>query len=214
VFAQSRLLVRIVTSALILLALSGCAPLAPSHEIPARPDFIHAGVQVGDTVDINLKNGEKRSFTVVAIGPDWIQGNEEQISFVDIEKLVKRSWTVPGNPCGTEKPAACDIPAVVRVLSDSADEYAERFHAACVTHDYCYAHGLATYGATRQECDDIFYEDMKRTCLGPAGLGVIDPENFSECQLVASQAHAAVQRFGEKHYLSTTSTVCEYRLMQ
>jgi coproporphyrinogen III oxidase len=108
-------------------------------------------------------------------------------------------------------PVGCSIPEVVLLLSGDYEEQAEKFHPACVTHDFCYRHGVATYGVTRDECDTAFYDDMKKTCKGLGGLGVLDIQGFGTCQLAANQTYEAVRRRGEEHFQTTTSTYCEYR---
>jgi hypothetical protein len=193
---------------------ASCAHGVPAHSIPPRPDYILAGVQVGDEVQVTTKTGERKTFIVQSVGPDLISGPEQSYAFSNIKELTKYSWARPAHPCGQKKPVGCDIPAVVQVFNDYADQLADKFHPACVTHDFCYGHGLATYGASRDECDAIFYEDMKKECLGFAGLGVIDMKEFATCQLVANQIYDIVQKFGEKYYLSAESTVCDYRLTQ
>lgn len=91
------------------------------------------------------------------------------------------------HPCGGGLPVGCSIPEVILLLSGEYEQQAEKFHPACVTHDFCYRHGFATYGATREECDAIIYDDMKKTCEGAGGLDVFD-------------------------FRTTTSTYCEYRV--
>ena len=98
------------------------------------------------------------------------------------------------------------------MLIDEYKEQAAKFHPACVTHDFCYRHGFATYGDTREKCDEIFLADMKKTCgkLGP--LSVMDAKNFSICRVAAEQTYNAVRLKGEPHYRTTMSTYCEFRL--
>jgi hypothetical protein len=81
----------------------------------------------------------------------------------------------------------------------------QRFRQACVFHDLCYRHGLATYGYTQSECDDILLEQAIRVCLsaGDAPLTIVAKTRrpqLSECQLDAKKVLAALQRFGFKHF--------------
>jgi coproporphyrinogen III oxidase len=115
------------------------------------------------------------------------------------------------HPCGGSLPVGCSIPTAVVVLIEAYEEQAEKFHGACVIHDFCYRHGAATYDLSREECDQEFYEGMKAACSGLGGLGILDPEDFAKCQLAANQTYEAVREHGEKHYQSSTSTVCEYK---
>ncbi len=195
----------------LIVALSACAQVVPAHKIPARPDFIRAGVQAGDSVEITTKDGEQRKFEVQDVTEIAIEGPSETILFSDIQSLVKRSWKEPGHPCGGGLPTGCSIPEVVLLLSNDYKNQAEKFRAACVTHDFCYRHGVATYNVTREECDSDFYDDMKEACGGLGGLGVLDIADFSICQVAAKQTFTAVRRHGQQHFQTTTSQYCEYR---
>ena len=204
-------LVAIVVIAALFASLSGCGHVTPAHNIPAKPDFIRAGIQAGDSVEITTKDGEQRKFRVRVVTENTIEGPTETIRFDDIQSLVKRSWQEPGHPCGGGLPTGCSIPAVALILSSDYETQSEKFRAACVTHDFCYRHGVATYNVTREECDSDFYDDMKEACGGLGGLGVLDIADFSKCQVAAKQTFAAVRRHGEQHFQSTTSQYCEYR---
>jgi hypothetical protein len=189
----------------------GCSHVTPSHEIRAKPEYIEAGVQTGDQVEITTKDGKYREFVVEDVSNNTIKGPSETIPFSDIQKIVKRSWTAPTHPCGGALPLGCSIPEVVLILSKEYAQQAEKFHPACVTHDFCSRHGVATYGATREECDTAMYDDMKKACKGMGGLGVLDVKEFGICQLAASQTYEAIRSHGEKHFQTTASTYCEYR---
>lgn len=196
---------------IVAVAASGCSHVVPSHDIPAKPEFIRAGVQAGDLVEVTTKDGEYREFKVTDVGTDVIEGPAETIRFAEIQSLVKRSWKEPAHPCGGGIPVGCSIPEVVLILSKRYQQQAEKFHPACVTHDFCYRHGFATYGVAREECDAVIYTDMKKACAGMGGLGALDVKEFGICQLAANQTFEAVRQHGEKHFLTTTSTYCEYR---
>jgi len=170
-----------------------------------------AGIQAGDLVEITTKNGKYREFVVEDVGTNYIEGPSETIRFNEIQSIVKRSWEEPAHPCGGSTPLGCSIPEVVLLLSDPYKQQAQKFHSSCVTHDFCYRHGFATYGATHAECDLVFYDDMKKACGGTGGLGVLDFEEFGKCQLAANSTYEAVRRYGEKYFRTTTSIYCEYR---
>jgi hypothetical protein len=195
----------------LAVAAQGCSHVVPSHEIRPKPEFIRVGVQVGDSVEITTIDGKYREFVVEDVGTDTIEGPDETIRFSEIQSVVKRSWKEPAHPCGGGIPVGCSIPEVVLILSEDYEQQAEKFHPACVKHDFCYRHGFATYGATREECDTVIYEDMKKACGGMGGLGVLDVKEFGICQFAANQTFEAVRRHGEKHFRTTTSTYCEYR---
>jgi len=203
--------IKSIASLFVVAALCGCAQVVPSHEIRAKPEHIRSGVQVGDSIEVTTKDGEYREFEVTNVTANTIEGPTETIPFSEITHLVKRSWKKPEHPCGGGKPVGCSIPEVVLVLSDDYQQQADKFHPACVTHDFCYRHGSATYGAKREECDQLFYVNMKSACGGTAGLGRFDFKEYGLCQLAARQTFEAVRRYGEPHYLATTGSYCEYR---
>lgn len=193
----------------VLLLTAACSTVSPKHEIPPRQDFILAGVQVGDTVEITTANGKQYKFKVTKISGFGIHGGERFIALGDITKLVKRSWIEPGHPCGAGEPVGCSIPEVVRLIEEYTDQ-AEKFHPACVTHDFCYRHGHATYGTSRAECDAVFLEQMKESCKGFAGLGVLDVKDHSICLVSATQTYEAVRKYGKQHFRTDSSTYCDY----
>ena len=114
------------------------------------------------------------------------------------------------HPCGELEPLGCSIPEAVLLFEDYAQQ-ADKFHRACVRHDLCYRHGNITYGLTREECDDEFYDMMKDSCAGTANLGLLDPEDYAKCQLAAQQTVAAVRKHGEKHFKLGSGSYCEYK---
>lgn len=203
---------RILLLILFIALASSCSIGTPKHDIPVRTEYIDAGVEVGDTLDITTKDGEEKTIIVVEIGMDYIEGEEGRIAISTIEKIVKRSFTEPGHPCGANEPVGCSIPEVVLLLSDQYKEQATKFHPACVTHDFCYRHGYATYGVEREQCDTAFLADMKASCGGMKGIGLLDLEQYSLCRIAADQTHGIVRLKGEQHFRTTTSSVCEYDL--
>lgn len=185
--------------------------MTPSHGIPVTSDYILAGVQAGDTVEITTKDGVEETMEVVAVSAAGIDGPDGLIPITDIDGIVKRSWKTPGHPCGNNEPVGCSIPEVMIVLSKDIEEQAETFRPACETHDYCYRHGFATYGARREECDTQFLEDMYDNCDGPAGLNKLDVPGYSICLAAATQMHDMIRRKGGAYFRTTTSTYCEFR---
>jgi hypothetical protein len=199
------------SSLFLLVLLTGCAQVTPAHDIPVKPEYIKAGIQVGDTIEVTTLDGEVHRFEVVDVQPHEIAGPDGAIAVTNIRSIKKRSWTVPIHPCGNNEPVGCSIPDVVLVISSDYAEQAEKYHPACVTHDFCYRHGFATYGLVREQCDAEFLQDMKQACAGYGGLGRLDVEQYGICQLAASQTYEAVRRKGEPSFRTTGSTYCEYR---
>ena len=202
---------RVIFIFLLLASVCGCAAITPTHEIPVRTEYIEAGVQVGDTLEITMTDGEERTIEVTGLRMDAIETPDGDISISKIQKIEKRSWTEPAHPCGASEPVGCSIPEVL-LLSERYKEQAEKFHPACVTHDFCYRHGAITYGVTREECDTEFLAQMKKTCGGYRGLGLLDLEQYSMCHTAAQQTYNVVRLKGEPHFRTSTGSYCEYKL--
>jgi hypothetical protein len=196
---------------LISATVSGCAAVTPSHDIPVKTEYIEAAVQVGDTLEVTMIDGEEKTIEVTGMRMDAIETADGDISISNIQKIVKRSWTEPAHPCGANEPVGCSIPEVL-LLSEEYKEQAEKFHPSCVTHDFCYRHGVVTYGVTREECDADFLAGMKKSCGGYRGLGLLDLEGYSICHTAAQQTYNVVRLKGEANFRTTTSSYCEYKL--
>lgn len=66
----------------------------------------------------------------------------------------------------------CSLPALTNIFFDGSRDLAgkrhlvlQRFRQACVFHDLCYRHGLATYGYNQNDCDRILQNAAFRLCL-------------------------------------------------
>lgn len=111
--------------------------------------------------------------------------------------------------CNFDDKWACSNPwlasAAATFLTVGISNYWEdKFSMACVRHDGCYRHGKATYGFSRTECDDMFYEDMKKA-VEESNIA-IRPTGY----MFAEAYYKAVQNFGDPHYHKNTSTYCLY----
>ena len=71
----------------------------------------------------------------------------------------------------------------------------QRFRQACVFHDLCYRHGIATYGYTQNSCDEILQEQAFRICVATAV-----PERISSCQSDAKRVAFGVKFGGFKFF--------------
>jgi hypothetical protein len=67
-----------------------------------------------------------------------------------------------------------------------------RFRQACAFHDFCYRHGLATYGYQQNDCDEMLQEHSFRICRYVFG----DEKTIDECRLEAKKITLAVRLFG------------------
>ena len=66
----------------------------------------------------------------------------------------------------------CSLPSILNVFFDGSKDddgkrhlVLQRFRQACVFHDLCYRHGLATYGYNQNDCDRVLQNEAFRLCL-------------------------------------------------
>jgi hypothetical protein len=66
----------------------------------------------------------------------------------------------------------CSLPSLANMFFDNSSNLAgkrhlvlQRFRQACVFHDLCYRHGLATYGYNQNDCDRVLQNEAFRLCL-------------------------------------------------
>ncbi|MBC9878704.1 hypothetical protein G8O24_15290 [Bradyrhizobium sp. INPA01-394B] len=66
----------------------------------------------------------------------------------------------------------CSLPALTNIFFDGSRDsrgkrhlVLQRFRQACVFHDLCYRHGLATYGYNQNDCDRILQNAAFRLCV-------------------------------------------------
>jgi len=102
----------------------------------------------------------------------------------------------------------CSIPRFSKlffprsVVRDRNATATDLFRQACVFHDLCYRHGLATYGYSQADCDQMLQEQAARICTNVGG---------EECQLNAKKVLAGVTNGGFDSYQSwRTSTYYEF----
>ena len=72
----------------------------------------------------------------------------------------------------------------------------QRFRQACVFHDLCYRHGLATYGYTQNDCDQVLQNEAFRLCLHPNGQS----RSAERCQTDSKMILAGVTFGGSNAY--------------
>lgn len=77
----------------------------------------------------------------------------------------------------------------------SAIPVRQRFRQACVFHDLCYRHGLATYGYSQNDCDELLQEQALRICMSVGGRTQLDA-----CQLDAKKFAFGVKLGGFDSY--------------
>jgi hypothetical protein len=102
----------------------------------------------------------------------------------------------------------CSIPALAKlffpraIVPNRSTTATHLFRQACVFHDMCYRHGLATYGYSQNDCDQMLQEHAARICTNVGG---------DECQLNAKKVLAGVTNGGFDAYQSwRTSTYYEF----
>lgn len=187
-----------------LTAIAACA-VVPTHEVLPYPDHISAGVAVGDRLRVTTRNGTTREIEVTALTEDALVTSSETISFENIKRITKQSWSPPDNPCDDNRPLGCSIHPAVRAVSEMHAEYARELRLPCSQHDYCYRYGYQTYGLERDECDALFLDEMQALCNTEHQLDIIER---SECLSIAAQMHSAVAGFGEQYFHK--DAYCEY----
>ena len=120
----------------------------------------------------------------------------------------------------------CSVPRFALRMFDAPqdvdDHVLHRFRQACVHHDLCYRHGLATYGYAQNDCDTLLLESAYRLCLVTKGEGKFDKETDPAqraadptrlCQLEAKRFLFGVSFFGSQHYKGwNQSTFFEFEL--
>jgi hypothetical protein len=205
---------RLVLTA-IWIGLAACAPTRP---VRTHPAYIAAAVAIGDSVRVETRDGDVMRFRVAGVADDEIVGaNGERVLIADIESLSVRSWSRVNQPCGEGRSMGCSVPLPVAVISVFHDHYRVRFEQACIQHDFCYRHGLATYGYDRADCDERFLTDMEAECeTGRFGTDVLvggaDLLSRGEvCRSAARQFYDAVRAYGEQAFRREESTVCRYQ---
>jgi hypothetical protein len=181
-------------------------------QVRPYPDFVAAEIQPGDRIRVETSNGESDEFQVVAVGKNSIVGEGHSVMLGDIVRLEKLSKAPPANPCSPQVPLGCSVPEWAQLLHESQRRYQDFFYPSCEQHDYCYRHGAATYGKSKEACDAEFLQDMQAQC---------DPDNlleflalasgrFVECDAAAMEFYLAVKKYGADRFLSAKSTYCEY----
>lgn len=190
-----------------LLATAGCA-LSPERAVLPYPAHVKAGVAVGDTITVRMRDGTAHRITVESIGNESLASDGVDVAYDDIVAIGKRSTRPITNPCDDGTPVGCSVPAVLTLTSEFHDRYSRRFEDACIAHDYCYRHGFRTYGDSRADCDAVFLHDMQMECGDVLDL---DPVSRAECLLAASEFHIAVRRSGSSRFLTDAGSYCEYR---
>ena len=71
--------------------LSGCA----FQPISLTPDAIRASISSGDTVRVTMQNGQENTFRVTEVGPDRLNGGNEEVAYGQIAQLEKREINKP-----------------------------------------------------------------------------------------------------------------------
>jgi hypothetical protein len=104
---------------------------------------------------------------------------------------------------------SCSIPPLLQLaMFDRAEGDATislQFRQACVYHDYCYRHGHATYGYTRNDCDYALQRFAYRTCR------LINNRDAQDCMSRARRVLLGVTLGGGKAFSShAASTYFEF----
>src|SRR5262245_48329664 len=106
---------------------------------------------------------------------DSIYKNVDDISDGEMPPTVTSFQSGPeivGTVGGSGEGLNCSLPSITNILFDGTKDahgkrhlVLQRFRQACVFHDLCYRHGLATYGYNQNDCDRILQNEAFRLCL-------------------------------------------------
>ena len=95
----------------------------------------------------------------------------------------------------------CSLPGLANMFFDDIKNQGghhglvlQRFRQACVFHDLCYRHGLATYGYNQNDCDRILQNAALRLC------NVWNPIDRKRCQTESKMVLAGVSLGGSDAY--------------
>jgi hypothetical protein len=97
----------------------------------------------------------------------------------------------------------------VLLPGQTREPYKILFWVAGQLHDYCYHHGNATYGFSKAQCDDEFYEIMKEICKQDFP-GVLNWFDKKECDVSALTFYKAVVKKGQSAF-EATNTAVDYK---
>ena len=196
---------------------AGCGS-KETYEVRPLPNFVGAAIVPGDTVIVTTHSHEDVEFVVTEVSGKSLHSADREFEFIDIAELRKVASERPPSPCGGSQPLGCSVPMLVSMASKEHGHYKETFYTACETHDYCYRHGVRTYGLDREFCDYEFLQNMQASC--PRGsqsdFGSIfeamndNIDSRNTCMMVANDFHLAARDFGEKHFQTRSSSYCEY----
>ena len=85
---------RAITLLVCVAYLAGCANL---QNVPLGQSIIHPEVEVGESVVVTTKSGEKKSFIVTAVETEALVGSNARVSYTEMARLdVKRGGMTPG----------------------------------------------------------------------------------------------------------------------
>jgi len=106
---------------------------------------------------------------------DYVYQNVEDISDREMPPTVTSFQSGPevvSTIGGSGEGLNCSLPSLANYFFDRMEDkngnrhlVLQRFRQACVFHDLCYRHGLATYGYTQNDCDQILQNEAFRLCL-------------------------------------------------
>jgi hypothetical protein len=106
---------------------------------------------------------------------------------------------------GSGEGLSCSLPTLTNMFFDKGKDakgrrhlVLQRFRQACVFHDLCYRHGLATYGYNQNDCDTILQNQAFRLCLYFRSSKA--PDAAANCQTDSKLVLAGVRLGGADAY--------------
>ena len=110
------------------------------------------------------------AYIILMLTADWIvdaiyanvnpdEHREMPMSVPAVRAVSERQYVLGGRGEGL----SCSIPSMLGPMF-SFQPVSMQFRQACISHDYCYRHGAATYDYTQLDCDRQLQEDAFRLC--------------------------------------------------
>ena len=139
---------------------------------------------------------------------DFVYKNVEDISDNEMPPTVTSFQSGPevvSTIGGSGEGLNCSLPPLANYFFDRMEDgygnrrlVLQRFRQACVFHDLCYRHGLATYGYTQNDCDQILQNEAFRLCLYFRDGSKVD--GAERCQTDSKMILAGVSLGGSDAY--------------
>jgi hypothetical protein len=132
--------------------------------------------------------------------------------------VAAEECTLEHSQCGGAEALGCSTQQAMAPLTALSPElgqllvkYSGRFEPACIQHDFCYRHGLRTYGTRQVTCDNDFESAMYGVCQTTSGSDLLNfAVELGECLAAARLFAETVRAAGAQHFQQSESSCCFY----